>query len=89
MDLTVKPPDPDRKPKGGQTQDAVTISPIPSLMATIQDDDELLLARIGYKQVPAPVLPCMPLIGPSNHTPIRNCDENSRNGPPFRMPSPS
>ncbi|KAJ6115686.1 hypothetical protein N7523_006103 [Penicillium sp. IBT 18751x] len=50
MDLTVKPPDPDRRPKGDQIQVSVSVSPPPSLMATIQDDDELLLARIGYKQ---------------------------------------
>jgi hypothetical protein len=55
MDQTVKPPDPDRKPRGDQIQDPVSISPVPPPMATIQDDDELLLARIGYKQVPAPV----------------------------------
>ncbi|KAJ5095580.1 hypothetical protein NUU61_004936 [Penicillium alfredii] len=44
MDLTVKPPDPDHKSKDGRSQDGGPP------MATIHDDDELLLARIGYKQ---------------------------------------
>ncbi|OQE10933.1 hypothetical protein PENVUL_c003G04626 [Penicillium vulpinum] len=46
MDLTVKP-DPDRKPRGEKVDTPVPLQPI---MATIHDDDELLLARIGYKQ---------------------------------------
>lgn len=50
MDLTVEPLGPDRKPKGDQIEN----SPRPPAMATIQDDDELLLARIGYKQVQPP-----------------------------------
>lgn len=49
MDLTVKPPDSDRKSKSDQTE-----QPAQPTMATIQDDDELLLARIGYKQVDTP-----------------------------------
>lgn len=49
MDLTVKPPDSDRKSKADQTE-----QPAHPTMATIQDDDELLLARIGYKQVDTP-----------------------------------
>ncbi|KAJ5294073.1 hypothetical protein PENANT_c009G03116 [Penicillium antarcticum] len=44
MDLTVKP-DPDRK---FRDQEGIQNSQAP--MATIHDDDELLLARIGYKQ---------------------------------------
>jgi hypothetical protein len=49
MDLIVKP-DPNRK-KGPEE----TPAPVqPSSMATIHDDDELLLARIGYKQVHLP-----------------------------------
>lgn len=55
MDLTVKPLDPDRKPKGDRIQDPTPPALPP--MATIQDYDELLLARIGYKQVRAPVAP--------------------------------
>jgi uncharacterized transporter YbjL len=51
MDLTVKSPDPDHKPKREKTK-GVQTSATP--MATIHDDDELLLARIGYKQVFAP-----------------------------------
>jgi hypothetical protein len=51
-------------------------------MATIQDDDELLLARIGYKQVRARVPPVVPagtaanLISPVS----RSFEENSLNG---------
>ena len=47
MGLTVKT-DPDRKP-GKERGD--TPAPLQTTMATIHDDDELLLARIGYKQV--------------------------------------
>lgn len=50
MDLTAKP-DPDRK---HQTEGVDTPAPLQPTMATIHDDDELLLARIGYKQVLAP-----------------------------------
>lgn len=50
MDLTVKP-DPDRKSKGERVDTPALLQPT---MATIHDDDELLLARIGYKQVLAP-----------------------------------
>ncbi|CAI7569568.1 hypothetical protein PCG10_010018 [Penicillium crustosum] len=46
MDLTVKP-DPDRKSKGERVDTPALLQPP---MATIHDDDELLLARIGYKQ---------------------------------------
>ncbi|CAI7597305.1 unnamed protein product [Penicillium discolor] len=46
MDLTVKP-DPDRKSKGERVDTPALLQPT---MATIHDDDELLLARIGYKQ---------------------------------------
>jgi hypothetical protein len=45
MDLTVKP-DPDRK-----VRERGAIQTLQAPMATIHDDDELLLARIGYKQV--------------------------------------
>lgn len=44
MDLTVKS-DLDRKSK------RQTSTPVQPSMATIHDDDERLLARIGYKQV--------------------------------------
>lgn len=50
MGLTVKP-DPDRKPRRERVD---TPAPLEPTMATIHDDDELLLARIGYKQVLAP-----------------------------------
>ncbi|CAI7569146.1 unnamed protein product [Penicillium palitans] len=46
MDLTVKP-DPDRKSRGERVNTPALLQPT---MATIHDDDELLLARIGYKQ---------------------------------------
>ncbi|KAJ5695016.1 hypothetical protein N7536_005428 [Penicillium majusculum] len=46
MDLTVKP-DPDRKSRGERADTPALLQPT---MATIHDDDELLLARIGYKQ---------------------------------------
>lgn len=49
MDLTVKP-DPATKPTGNINNTQLTVTP----MATIHDDDELLLARIGYKQVCRP-----------------------------------
>lgn len=49
MDLTGKPPDPDHKVKS--TTNSAEGSPAIPPMATIRDDDELLLARIGYKQV--------------------------------------
>lgn len=40
------------KPKHKETAKTENIfTPNPSPMATIHDDDELLLARIGYKQV--------------------------------------
>ena len=50
MDLTAKP-DPDRKIDRERVD---TPAPLQPTMATIHDDDELLLARIGYKQVLAP-----------------------------------
>lgn len=50
MGLTVKP-DPDRKPR---REIVDTPAPLQPTMATIHDDDELLLARIGYKQVLMP-----------------------------------
>ncbi|CAI7579456.1 unnamed protein product [Penicillium glandicola] len=46
MDLTTKP-DPDCKPKRERVDAPAPLQPT---MATIHDDDELLLARIGYKQ---------------------------------------
>ncbi|CAG8243023.1 unnamed protein product [Penicillium nalgiovense] len=46
MGLTLKP-DPDRKPRRERVD---TPAPLQPTMATIHDDDELLLARIGYKQ---------------------------------------
>ncbi|OQE47401.1 hypothetical protein PENCOP_c001G02805 [Penicillium coprophilum] len=46
MGLTVKP-DPDRKPR---KESGDKPAPLEPSMATIHDDDELLLARIGYKQ---------------------------------------
>ncbi|KAJ5808576.1 hypothetical protein N7474_009845 [Penicillium riverlandense] len=48
MDLTGKPSDPDHKVKS--TTSGAEESPAVPPMATIRDDDELLLARIGYKQ---------------------------------------
>jgi hypothetical protein len=57
-------------------------------MATIQDDDVRLLARIGYKQVRAPVLAMVPagtaanLISPVSD---RSCGENLKNGPRYPM----
>jgi hypothetical protein len=54
MDPTAKPLDLDRKPKSSSLGD--TIPPVSPPMATIKDDDELLLARIGYKQVRAPAV---------------------------------
>lgn len=50
MDLTIKP-DPDRKSRRERVDTPVSLQPT---MATIHDDDERLLARIGYKQVLAP-----------------------------------
>jgi hypothetical protein len=55
-------------------------------MATIRNDDELLLARIGYKQVPNQ-LRLFPLL--TNVQWHRNYDENFLNGLQFRTPSPS
>jgi hypothetical protein len=52
MDLTVKP-DPDRK-----VREQEGIQPSQAPMATIHDDDELLLARIGYKQVCPAIIDC-------------------------------
>lgn len=46
-----KPLNPDRKQKGHSLGDPP--HPLSPPMATMQDDDELLLARIGYKQVRA------------------------------------
>lgn len=54
MDLTRKPPDPDRKSTGDRIEQPNLLSHSNPAMATIQDDDELLLARIGYKQVCTP-----------------------------------
>ncbi|KAJ5748898.1 uncharacterized protein N7511_010594 [Penicillium nucicola] len=48
MDLTVKP-DPDRKDRDPEDIQFLQ-APLQVAMATIHDDDELLLARIGYKQ---------------------------------------
>lgn len=49
MDLTVEagpnPRTPEKEPSNSR---------VSSTMATIHDDDELLLARIGYKQVLSP-----------------------------------
>ncbi|KAJ5386115.1 hypothetical protein N7509_008656 [Penicillium cosmopolitanum] len=50
MGLTTKPPDPDRKSLGVRIERPTLESQSAPNMATIQDDDELLLARIGYKQ---------------------------------------
>jgi hypothetical protein len=56
-------------------------------MATIQDDDERLLARIGYRQVCyKPLQPRARRVS-SHHRP-RNCAENSPSGPPYPMQSP-
>jgi hypothetical protein len=53
MDLTVKP-GPDCK-----VREQSTIQALQAPMATIHDDDELLLARIGYKQVcPGAIIHC-------------------------------
>lgn len=54
MGLTTKPPDADHKPPGVRIERPVLESESAPNMATIQDDDELLLARIGYKQVCTP-----------------------------------
>lgn len=54
MGLTTKPPDPDRKSLGVRIERPTLESQSAPNMATIQDDDELLLARIGYKQVRTP-----------------------------------
>lgn len=51
MAPAAKPLDPDFKPEGNSLQDDP--HPFSPPMATIQDDDELLLERIGYKQVRA------------------------------------
>jgi hypothetical protein len=51
MDLIVKPLDSDHKSKREKIERKQTSA---TPMATIHDDDELLLARIGYKQVFAP-----------------------------------
>lgn len=85
MDLTVKPPDLDHKSKDGRSQDGGPP------MATIHDDDELLLARIGYKQVHTLTFSEERAMGmelATNSVDIRNCGANSRNGQPFHMPSP-
>lgn len=50
MDLTVKPPGQSRKYEGAARAEDIVLPTLPP-MATIHDDDELLLARIGYKQV--------------------------------------
>jgi hypothetical protein len=54
MGLTTKSPDPDRKSLGVRIERPTLESQSAPNMATIQDDDELLLARIGYKQVCTP-----------------------------------
>lgn len=59
MSLTVNPADSNHKSTGAQIHQSILqphskIPHITSSMATIQDDDELLLARIGYKQVCTP-----------------------------------
>jgi hypothetical protein len=51
MGLTTKPPDTDRKSSRVRIERPNLESQSAPSMATIQDDDELLLARIGYKQV--------------------------------------
>ena len=72
--------------KGNFHEDTPTPLPLP--MATIQDDDVRLLARIGYKQVRAPDLAMVPtgtaanLISPVSD---RSCDENLKNGPQYPM----
>lgn len=58
-------------------------------MASVYDDDERLLARIGYRQVWA----SMCLTGTTNSILIivwlRNCGANFQNGRQFHMPFPS
>lgn len=68
MDLTGKSSDPDHKVKG--TTNSAEGSPAVPPMATIRDDDELLLARIGYKQV---------LLTPRNNTKIPAVCASDRN----------
>jgi hypothetical protein len=51
MGLTTKTPDTDRKSSRVRIERPNLESQSAPSMATIQDDDELLLARIGYKQV--------------------------------------
>lgn len=51
MDPIAKPPDPENKSLEGQSEQLNPESHSHPAMATIQNDDELLLARIGYKQV--------------------------------------
>lgn len=58
MTLATKPSVSDLQGKGNLHEDTPTHLRLP--MATIQDDDVRLLARIGYKQVRAPVLAMVP-----------------------------
>lgn len=58
MTSAAKPSVSDLQRKGNLHEDTPTPLPLP--MATIQDDDVRLLARIGYKQVRAPVLAMVP-----------------------------
>lgn len=58
MTSAAKPFVSDLQRKGNLREDTPTRLPLP--MATIQDDDARLLARIGYKQVRAPVLAMAP-----------------------------
>lgn len=81
-----KPLNTDRKPKSRQLGDPPP--PVSPPMATIQDDDELLLARIGYKQVRARASRMVPagtaanLISPVS----RSFEESSPNGRRYPMP---
>lgn len=54
MDRIAKSPDPDHKSLKGRSERPNLAIQSHSAMATIQNDDELLLARIGYKQVCSP-----------------------------------
>jgi hypothetical protein len=80
-----KPLNTDRKPKSRQLGDPPP--PVSPPMATIQDDDELLLARIGYKQVRARASRMVPAGTAANlNSPVsRSFEENSPNGPLCHM----
>lgn len=70
------------KPEKGP--EAFPSAPYPGLMATIVDDDERLLARIGYRQVTlGSALRLEALLTCSN----RNYVDPLRNGQPSRTPS--